>query len=252
MQFQVQKIVDVQKTEAERDQLDLFVGLRSPLNDPFNVFLRVDDIENNNIYFYAYSLGKKKVIIWGIFDRSTNEFLIDEACKYHPNDLKGLIEAWKKQKYSFFFSSVRDRIKGRMTQNLMFNNRADRVALLKSFKQLYMQKLINNGIIPGKYVKMNDNEYLKILEKVANAGKEAIRSDNFKSNPTYNKSLDIIFGQLDTENREKVKKAVYSGSLGGLTPYQANVTKHIWTHLFLLIFLDIDEYRIAKYMQFLD
>ncbi len=251
MQFQVQTLVNLEKTSQDQDQLDLFVGLKSPLNDPFNIFLRVKDIESNDIYFYAYSLGKKKVVIWGLFDRNTNEFLIDEVCKYSPNDLKSMIDTWQNHKFKFFFSSVRNRISSRVMQNVLFDSRANRLKLLKTFKELYMQELINNGIISGRKLEIDIQEYSSILDKVANAGLEGIKSKSFDSK-VYEPSLELIFSQLEADDIDTIKRSVYSGNMSGLTPYQSNVTKHILVHLFLLIFSDMDEYRVAKYIESLN
>ena len=196
-------------------------------------------------------MGKKKVVIWGIYDKYTNEFLIDDSCKYHPNDLKIMIDLWKKQKYQFFFSSVRDRINNRMAQNVLFDDRQNKVELLKLFKQLYIQELINNGIIPGKNVNIDSSEYINIVDRVSRAGLEGIKSIYF-DRKKYESSLNIIFSQLEPEDIEPIKRYIYSGVVNGLTPYQSNVIKHILVYIFLLIFLDIDEYRVVKYIQLLN
>ena len=60
MQFQVQE----RRNETEqRDELDLYIGLRTGLDDPFNIFVRVADLEEDRsmIYFYAYSMGKRRL-----------------------------------------------------------------------------------------------------------------------------------------------------------------------------------------------
>lgn len=251
MQFQVQKLVDVKKTEQEQDKLDLFVGLKSPLNDPFNVFLRVSDLEHNNIYFYAYSLGKKKVVLWGIYDRSTNEFLIDQACKYNVNDLKSLLEVWKKQKYSFFFSGVRDRISSRMTQNILYNDRSDKLKLIRLFKKMYMGELINKGIISGTKENIDPVEYSTVLNRASKAGLKALSSPDFNVKQ-YSPSIDLLLNNLDAEDERIIRNAIYNRSFNNLTPYQTNVVNHILIHIFILIFLDIDEYRIVKYIQHLN
>lgn len=92
--------------------LDFFVGRISDLPDPFNVFARVNDLENpyiNYVYFYVYSLGKKKEFLWGIYDKTSKEIFIDDACKYDPRLLSTTLAIWKKGKFKYIFNSVKDR-----------------------------------------------------------------------------------------------------------------------------------------------
>ena len=92
--------------------LDFFVGRVSDLTDPFNVFARVNDLENPHIsyvYFYAYSIGKKKEFLWGIYDKETKEIFIDDACKYDVKQLSTTLAIWKKGKFKYLFNSVKDR-----------------------------------------------------------------------------------------------------------------------------------------------
>ena len=123
MDFQVQRFQAVDKKRVV-DDLDIFVGLHSPLDSPYNIFLRLKDIEtnNSNIYFYGYSMGKQRVIVWGVYDRSGNQFLIDNACKYNPNDLKTIIDTWSQHKYDFFFTAMRDRMSDRLHQYKIYGD----------------------------------------------------------------------------------------------------------------------------------
>ena len=259
MEFQVQKFIQRDLTEQERDQLDLYVSLKTSLGDPFNVFLRVKDIQDKSdiIYFYAYSLGKKKVIIWGIYDQKDNEFLIDDACKYQANDLKGILDTWKNHDYNFFFSGVKDRIKSSVLQNLLFVDRKSDVALFTKFKEYFLVKLARSGFLTGfeknpLFKDENfDNNYNIILNKVVNETLSALTKSNLKD---QKKVLEVLYDQIESlEAEEIIRTAVLNNfRTNSRDPYISNIIKYFLATLFIMIFADIDEYRSAKYILYLN
>jgi len=252
MQYQVQETRNEQK---EQDELDLYVGLHTGLDDPFNVFVKVSDLEENRplIYFYAYSMGKKKVVIWGVFDRKNNEFLIDDSCKYNANDLKTMIDSWKENNYNFFFSSVRDRITPRMKQNNIFKDRKYELNLFEKFRNYFIQKLIQTGNYRGKQVDdFNEDEYERILSVVANEAISAILEKK-----EYDKSIRLLVDELESLEDEKIvfealdRKNIKNLNLNKYSPYIRNVIKYILVNVFILVFLEMEEYRVAKYIDYL-
>jgi len=58
---------DVQKDNLRQEKLDTYLGVARGLSDPFNLFVNITDIEKNRdlIYFFSYSMGVKKVVVWG-------------------------------------------------------------------------------------------------------------------------------------------------------------------------------------------
>ena len=290
MQFQVQETIskktDLDKNLKTQDDLDLFVGLKSGLDDPFNLFLRVSDLTNNSslIYFYAYSLGKKKVAIWGVYDKNNSEFLIDSACKYSPNDLLQIVNTWKKNDYSYFLNSVRNRISPRMTQESLFNDRKKEQELFDNFKIYFLAKLVKMGLISSQNffsssknsssqnsssqnetidhlskTETFDAEYNKILERISKVTSNAMSSKNF---PNYTSILDTIYEEIDNKEDEMTLKSLLKFSFGknrllnkakqNQNTYIENLAKYITVTLFIILFADMDIYRTAKYVQYLD
>ena len=252
MQYQVQERRDEQK---DQDSLDLYVGLRSGLDDPYNVFVKVSDLEEDRplIYFYAYSLGKKKVVIWGVFDRKNNEFLIDDACQYAANDLKSILNSWKEDNYNFFFSSVRDRIESRMRQNNIFKDRKYDLNLMEKFRQYFLQKLVQTGHLRGKVDKdFQESEYESLLSTVAREAIAAILDRN-----DYDGSVRLLVDELDSLEDEKIvlealdRKNIKNLSISRYTPHIQNIIKYILVNVFILVFLEMEEYRVAKYIDYL-
>ncbi len=251
MQFQVQERKGV---HDEKDELDLYVGLRTGLDDPFNIFVRVADLEEDRsmIYFYAYSMGKKKVVVWGVFDRSNNEFLIDDACQYNVNDLKTIVDSFKDIKYEFFFSSVRDRIAKRHEQNRVFSDRNQELDLMNTFRISFLQKLVKNGTLKGAVQEFYENEYQEMLSKIAREAVNAIIKTR-----DYDVSIELLLKEINNmEDENLARQALSVKNIGylNLSKYPLhlqNIIKFILVNVFILIFLDMEEYRVAKYITFL-
>lgn len=252
MQFQVQQVVTKDKlTQKDQDNLDLFVGLKSPLNSPYNIFLRLKDIENNSdiIYFYGYSMGKERVIIWGLYDKTNSEFLIDNSCQYNPNDLMIIINTWKENKYDYFFNAMKDRMSDRINQYKVYDNKNEIAKLSEQFKKVYIQNLVNNGLLSGKHTDIGD--YDQTLNNVYRTALKLVDKNGliiYKLNTT----LNLLLNELDTKEDEiKIRDIILQNKWKG-TEYQLNVAKHILIHLFLVTFLTMDDYRAAKYINYIN
>jgi hypothetical protein len=90
-----------------------YIALVQGLDDPFNLFLRWDDLYNNQpfIYFFAYSLGRQKVMVWGVYHQPTDTFSLDGGCQYRTPQLATIVREWKRQQFNYVANSVRDRIR---------------------------------------------------------------------------------------------------------------------------------------------
>lgn len=284
MQFQVQQLInkntDPVTLQKEKDDLDLFVGVHSDLGDPFNVFFRVDDAISNSdlIYFYAQSIGKKKIVMWGVYDRTTNEFLIDNSCVYHPNSMKIMLDKWKSNAYEFAFSSVKNRIATKFTRMNAFDERIggsgvkNAESLLARFRVYFVAKLIKDGIISRNSVGLNQAD-LKTLINVPSEQFEREYDtliDNIYDSITlphtgeekeiYAPFFELIYAEMDTledeNNLRKVFESTNSADVRnavmkirkGTDPYMTKILKYIYVNYFILVFCDFEEYRIAKYI----
>jgi len=236
MQFQVRETINKKdyRTEHENvEELDLYVSLNSRLDDPYNVFVRVDDIINQKslIYFYAYSLGKKKIVIWGVYDKNNNEFLIDDACKYRLNDLKNILDVWKSNDYQFLLASVKNSYSSRIYQERIYDNRKQELVRLEDFKLSFMKNNYN-------------------LDKVANDGMAALVLDYSDKTKIYDPLLKLFYDNVDNVDDEiKLRQMLTSDKI--ITSNKNKLAKIILTSIFILVFADMEEYRVAKYIQFL-
>ena len=98
--------------ETNLAQINEDLGIVVPLEFPFNLFLNLKHLANPSIrfvYFYIYSLGKKRIVIWGVYDESTQKFIIDGSCKYQTLELANLIKTWKNYDFTYVGNTVKNR-----------------------------------------------------------------------------------------------------------------------------------------------
>lgn len=92
-------------SENERvEKLETFIGMAHGITDPFNLFINVDDIENNRdfIYFFSYSMGKKKIVVWGNYELATNKINLQSACRFNSWKYIDYINGWKNMDYQIY------------------------------------------------------------------------------------------------------------------------------------------------------
>jgi len=80
------------------------IGVIAPLEFPFNLFINLKnllDIDQNFVYFFVYSLVQKRIEIWGVYIKSTQQFLIDGSCKYTTSQLYNMTKTWKNEDYLY-------------------------------------------------------------------------------------------------------------------------------------------------------
>jgi len=241
-----------QDEEEQQDQIDIFVGTLSPLLDPFNIFVRVKDIESDNpqVYFYCYSLGKAKVIIWGVYDKDNDQFYIDDACVYNLKYLAETLKIWEGHGYKYAANQTKNRFNKRIAMNIIYDKSIKEAEkLFNDYKDLisyyYFLETINEDIpfkinekILEKFVEDNPtHEFIKanlgILKSEAKHDLDKMESKIRKMAP----SSDYGEEYLQIRNH-----AVVLSLENGLGEMYGKI------YLFVLIMMDDEEYRAAKYI----
>lgn len=113
MQSQIQTTYEELARGVDLKDMEINIGVVTPLTSPYNLFLNVKQIsdpESELVYFYVYSFGKKKVILWGVYVKNTEEFIIEGGCKYAVKNLNKYLKEWKKRDYSYIGNSVYNRV----------------------------------------------------------------------------------------------------------------------------------------------
>jgi len=301
MQFQIQEYAkrsdkdtlngETSKKESatkELDSLDLYVSLKSGLDDPFTIFIRVQDIVNKspNLYFYAYSIGTKKLMIWGIYDSVNNHFLIDHSCRYNPTDLKTILDIWKSHQYDFYYTTVRNRSASRIYQNFVFEDRNKELRLMATLRNYFMAKLIRSGVLSPTALDINtgssngdpvkikelinmeaidyDSYYYNMMREISRKGLEALCNEysneitsKYKdmmnliyNNMEFSKDVDTVKDILADCKLNKFDK-INSAKNNTTTDYVLNIIKYSLTNIYIIVFLEMEDYRIAKYIDYI-
>jgi len=63
-------------------------------------------------------MGRKRVIIWGTYNKVKDRFNVKIHCKYNPNSLIKITKVWKDRGFTYSSNSVVDRITGRINSYL--------------------------------------------------------------------------------------------------------------------------------------
>lgn len=184
-------------TKKERKQLDQYVGIIVEITDPLNLFLRIDDLNDRRrryIYYYIYSIGKTKVVIWGVYDRRMGRFYVDSKCKYKSTQLITMIKQWKSNGYDYILNSVKDRFSTKLNKMIGLS-----VPEIKSRKHYRTLKIITEYIDP--FSKLDKNI---LLHELSQDDIDGIYSDiEYTYGPDY--SQDDMLDFID-KLRDDIKK----------------------------------------------
>ncbi len=107
--------------DLDLKNMEINIGVISPLTSPYNLFLNIEQILDPNsevVYFFVYSFGKKRVVLWGVYLKENEEFVIEGGCRYTVSQLNKYINNWKGKDYSYIGNSVTNRISDVMAREL--------------------------------------------------------------------------------------------------------------------------------------
>ncbi len=98
--------------EVRQPIQSLNVGLTHQLDSPFNLFVNLEqllDPTQRYIHLFIYSMGKKMIAGWGLYDREEKTFELDGYCKYLLPQLYPMTLYWRRQNYRYAGNTVTDR-----------------------------------------------------------------------------------------------------------------------------------------------
>lgn len=107
---------NIQKDNLRQERLDTYLGIARGLSDPFNLFVNITNIEENRnlIYFFSYSMGTKKVVVWGTYDRSIDKINVESGCRFNSWKYITYINIWKDMNYQIHTTLTKNRINARI------------------------------------------------------------------------------------------------------------------------------------------
>ena len=150
---------NIQKDNLKQEKLDVYLGIAHGLSDPFNLFVNITDIEENRnlIYFFSYSMGTKRVVVWGTYDKSTDKINVEAGCRFTSWKYISYINMWKDMNYQLHTTLTKNRINDRINEfsrrfsnPLKINNETD----LKAWK--YMMAYFDDNISEDDFMFLFD------------------------------------------------------------------------------------------------
>jgi hypothetical protein len=103
-ELQMQMLQLPTNDNIRQEKLDKYLGIAHGFTDPFNLFINMTDIEENKdlIYFFSYSMGKKKVVVWGVYDKINDHIEIEAGCQFNSWKYVDYINFWKEMNYKIY------------------------------------------------------------------------------------------------------------------------------------------------------
>lgn len=102
----------IAKPISSQDDEYMNIGVNFPIRYPFNLFLNIKqliDINATLIYFFIYSIGENKIVLWGAYDKHTHDFMIDGSCRYRTNELYNMSKLWKSRDFVYTANTIENR-----------------------------------------------------------------------------------------------------------------------------------------------
>lgn len=162
--MQRQKLIYAELYSHDIGTLDIYVGIIIPLDNPINLFVNMGQLENSTsklIYIFAYSIGRKRIMFWGVFNRSNQQLSIDGECKYSPYQLNGIYHNWTNNNYTYVGNFVQNKIRDFFTEKPLdtFEEYRRKKYILSYFNKETSQEQISyrlgSSIIPNFYQQVN-------------------------------------------------------------------------------------------------
>ena len=159
LQMQLLQIPTKDSDNLKQEKLDLYLGVAHGLTDPFNFFINITDIQekHDHIYFFSYSMGKKRVVVWGTYDVSNDKIEIESGCRYDSWKFINYIKIWKEMNYQIYdvlfknkFATLIDKFSEKQINSTNINNEED----LRAWK--YMLAYFDNNISEEDFIFLFD------------------------------------------------------------------------------------------------
>lgn len=118
-----EQLIQATILDKQTGETDIYYGIINPINDPFNLFIKLEQLLDDNlryVYLFAYSMGKKNMIIWGLYDKWSDKFHIEDQCRWTMDydiifdrnyGMLDYMNVWKQNKYRFVGDLKNNQIK---------------------------------------------------------------------------------------------------------------------------------------------
>lgn len=141
-----------------QEKLDTYLGIAHGLADPFNLFINITDIKENRdlIYFFSYSMGKKKVVVWGVYDKIIDDINIEAGCQFNSWKYISYINTWKEMNYQIFTTLAKNKFDEKILKysNKLNAKKINNETDLKAWK--YMMAYFDDNISEDDFIFLFD------------------------------------------------------------------------------------------------
>lgn len=186
--------------EAQREELEEYIGIKTQFSDPYHVYLSVKDLEADSpiIRFIVFSMGKKKIVLQGYYRRNLNtgqfrdRFRVTYACRYETRNLMEYLTEWEKN-FTNVVNITKNRINSRINaflgapQNPLLANRDDYISL-KAWLSLHPASL---------YYREGDHEKIETLIQPGQFARIAEEFTSLQQIPALERQLSLT-DDIDT------------------------------------------------------
>ena len=196
----------------ENINMQNYVGLVSYLEDPFNLFLRLNELEDEEadlVYFFIYSIGKKKIMIWGTYSKSEDDFKIESACKYSLAQLMPIYRYWQQNNFRYVANIVVDRFTPKIHEYVL----GESLMSMDEYKRKKLFLAYETGEVDKSYLDKElgknypEKVYDKLLLKLAEDGEIDLETeqDPFRTE-VFQQALQQYLVDIEEEIEEHEAK----------------------------------------------
>lgn len=216
-QAQAQEQGQATKTQEIFD-LDQYVGIVPEFTNPFQLYIRVNDIERNAsiVKFIVFSIGARRALIWGYYNIDLQQIIVQSACTFKLNQLMPLLRQWEANAFESASVMTKHGIAQLMQELSLNSGETSKYIQYPEYQQLkYLIALLNDRINVDQFEELvNNNLLVSTLQKLNlyNPDIQYIEYENESlSLPNYNTLLSLL-PQLNTIV-EKYEKTINRNDL---------------------------------------
>lgn len=180
---------------AAPDTIYATIGIIRPLEFPFLIYINIEqliDPEIDLVYFFVYSMGAKKMVAWGTYDKRTSQFEIDGSCRYNVRELSNMIRTWRENNFNYLGNAVKDRFTDLISSYLGQSTLSYDQYLEYKFLLAFFQNKISQTLLQSKY----PDQPTKFAEEII------LSHDLLEDDPEFNMFLQKRIHELDQQIRD--------------------------------------------------
>lgn len=175
------KLTQLQLMKMKNKLLSDIVEFQKEFNEPYFIFVPMDEIANPTSYFnfIIYELGKNRIILWGIYDKKTKNIHVDNGCVYGIMKIANYHKLMM-TKFILVNSVVKNRI----------SNLVKQFSGIVKYPRNYHEYRMFKAYL--QYLNTKDETILKLMEEEDDAFRNNMDMNDLRNNSEYNIKAYVI------------------------------------------------------------